>query len=164
MISKAMTKALNEQVNAELYSAYIYLAMSSYASYAGLKGAATWFGLQAKEETIHAHKIYDYVNSQGQHAELKAIDKPPAKFEGLKDMFQQTLEHEKLITKRINALVERAVKAKDHATEIFLQWFVSEQVEEEESVNEILTRLKLAGDKGPGLFMLDRELGMRAAK
>jgi ferritin len=161
MISKKMTEALNQQINAELYSAYMYMAMSSFAAFKGYRGAANWFFIQTQEELSHAQKFYNYVNSVGEHAVMQAIEAPPAKYDSLTAMFEATLEHEKKVTALINGLADLAVEEKDHATEIFLQWFVSEQVEEEESVNEILGQLGLAGETGGGLFMIDKELGAR---
>jgi len=161
MISAGMTEALNNQLNAESYSAYLYLSMSSYASYTGLKGAANWFAIQAREEMTHAQKLYDYVNSQGEHAVLKTIDGPPSEFKSLLHMFEETLAHEKKVTGLINGLANLAVQERDHATGIFLQWFVSEQIEEEQSAKDIAERLKLAGENGPGLFMIDNELAAR---
>lgn len=163
MLSKAMASVLNEQVNAEMYSSNLYLSMSSYASFIGLKGAANWFYLQCQEEMDHAKKIYDYIISHGEHALLQAIDQPPTKFESLRDMFEKTLEHEQLVTGLINNLANLAVDEKDHATNIFLQWFVSEQVEEEDNVNDILNQLNLAGDSINNLFMIDKELLTRKA-
>jgi ferritin len=161
MISEKMTAALNEQIREELYSAYLYQAMSSYAGYIGLEGVANWFAIQTKEELGHVMRMYNYVGSQGQHAILQAIDQPPATFESALAMFQAALEHEQHITGCINKLANLAVEEKDHATEIFLQWFVSEQVEEEESAGRVLNQIKLAGSDGSGLFMIDRELGQR---
>ena len=161
MISDKMAAELNKQINAELYSAYLYASMSGYAADEGLNGISTWFSAQAQEEVSHAQKFYAYMNSQGKRVILEAIDKPPADFDGATGLFEGALEHEQKVTALINGLVDTARDDKDHATEIFLQWFVTEQVEEEENVNEILGKLKLAGDKGGGLFMIDRELGTR---
>jgi len=161
MISKKMAKALSNQVNAELYSAYLYLSMSSYATSMGLQGFAHWFYVQAQEETTHALRIYTYLTTVGEQVVLDAIAKPPAKFKSALAMVEATLEHEKKVTAMINDLVTLARSGKDHATEIFLQWFVSEQVEEEDSVNAILAKLKLAGKEGGGLFMIDKELAPR---
>lgn len=160
MINQKMTDALNEQINKELYSAYMYFAMSSYAGRQGLKGTASWFQVQAREEVSHALKIYQYVNSQGAHAVMKALAEPPAEYNGIVDLFEKTLEHERLVTQSIHDLVRLARQENDPATEIMLQWFVTEQIEEEETVNEILDELKLAGE-GSGLFMVDRSLGER---
>ena len=161
MISKKMTEALNKQINAELYSAYLYLSMSSCSSFTGLKGAANWFFVQAQEEMTHAQRMYNYVNSMGEHVVLAAIEQPAVDFESLTHMFEETLGHEKKVTAMINDLVNMAVEEKDHASEVFLQWFVSEQVEEEESANDALAKLKLAGGDGSGLLMIDAELGAR---
>ena len=161
MINDKMVSALNEQINAELYSAYLYLAMSAWASGAGLNGTANWLRVQYQEETAHALRIYDYVNSVDGRVELKAIDSPPAEFESVKAVYEAVLEHERKVTGLINELVNLAVEEKDHATRIFLQWFVSEQVEEEESANDILSQLKLAGGDGGGLFMIDKDLATR---
>lgn len=161
MISSPMTKALCHQINAEMYSAYLYLSMSSYASYHGLKGAANWYRIQAQEEMTHAEMFYNYVNRQGERVTLDAIAKPPANFKSLLDTFEETLKHEKKVTALIHALADLAIEEKDHATGIFLQWFVTEQVEEEENAKELVDRMKLAGDHGSALFMLDKDLGTR---
>lgn len=161
MIDPKMTEALCSQINAEMYSAYLYLSMSSYASFSGLKGGANWFAIQAREEMTHAQKLYDYVNSQGERVVLDAIEKPPSEFTSLLNAFEETLAHEQKVTSLINALADLAVEQKDHATAIFLQWFVTEQIEEEESAKELIDRLKLAGDSGSGLFMIDKELSAR---
>ena len=163
MISSKMAGALNKQINAEMYAAYLYLSMSSYSAYKGLDGIAKWLSLQAMEEMAHAQKIYGYVNSQGSRVLLGAIEKPPSEFKSAKDIFAKTLAHEKKVTASINALVNLAVKEKDHATHAFLQWFVTEQVEEEEHAGMILSRFELAGDQVGALFMLDRELGARSS-
>jgi ferritin len=161
MISPTMTEALNRQINAELYSAYLYLSMSSYASFNGLRGAANWFWVQAQEEMSHAQKLYDYVNSQGMHALVTAIEGPPTEFNSLRDLFERGLAHEQLVTGLINDLANLAREEKDHATGILLQWFVTEQVEEEENARDILDKLKLADDNGAAMFMLDGELAAR---
>ena len=160
MLNERMADALNKQINNEMYSAYLYLSLSSYSSSLGVKGAANWFKIQAQEEMTHAMKLYDYVSSQGAHVILQAIDEPPALFDGVMDMFEKTLEHEQFISSCIGELVELARTEKDHATEIMLQWFVTEQVEEEEGVTEIIDQLKLAGDGG-GRYMIDKELAQR---
>jgi ferritin len=161
MVSKKMAKALNKQLNNELYSAYLYLSMSSYCNYVGLKGAVNWFMVQYQEEMVHFMKFYDYLNSQGVHVQLAAMDAPPAEFGSLLTMFEQALTHEQFITGSINEWMELAVGEKDHATQIFLQWFVTEQVEEEESAGDVIARLKMAGETGPGLLMVDSELAAR---
>ncbi len=161
MISKKMTDALNLQINKELYSAYLYLAMSSHAQDIGLKGFANWFFIQVQEEMSHAQKFYNYVIEQNQKVALDEIKKPPADFESPMDMFTKTLEHEQFVTKSINGLVALAREENDYATEIFLQWFVTEQIEEEGNDNDIIDKLKYIGDNGNGLLMLDKELGAR---
>jgi len=161
MLSNNMLHALNKQINKEIYSAYLYVSMSTYSQFIGLKGFANWFMVQYNEEMEHAMKIYTYVNDQGEQVKLMAIDEPPAEFESPMDMFEKTLDHEKFITKSINELVDLATEEKDHATQIFLQWFVTEQIEEEGNDNDIINQLKLIGENGNGLLMLDRELGGR---
>lgn len=161
MLSNNMLSALNKQINKEIYSAYLYMSMSAYSQYTGLKGFANWFMVQYNEEMEHAMKIYTYVNDQGEQVKLMAIDEPPVEFDSPLDMFEKTLDHEKFITKSINELVDIAIAEKDHATVIFLQWFVTEQIEEEGNDNDIINQLKLVGDNGNGLIMLDRELGSR---
>jgi len=161
MLSRKMNEALNDQIGAETYSAYLYLAMSSSCSALGYKGAAMWFFVQMQEELTHALRIYAYVNKQGGRVVLGAIDKPPANFGGIKQMYEAALKHEKYITDRINKLVKLARAENDHATEVFLQWFVNEQVEEEQNDMDVLSELKLAGDHGGALLMIDRELGAR---
>lgn len=161
MLSKKMIKALNKQVNSELYSSYLYFSMSSYSSFIGLKGAAHWFFVQVQEELTHVQRFYNYVASLGEHLVPAAIEQPPVEFKSLLHMIEETLKHEKLVTARINDLMNLAIEEKDRATEVFLQWFVSEQVEEEDTVKSVLDKLKLAGDDGAGLLMIDNELGAR---
>jgi len=161
MITKRTAEALNKHLNSELLSSYLYVSMSAAASYMGLKGAANWFFVQAREEMIHVQKLYDYVLSQGERVILMPIDQPQTDFESLQDLFERTLEHEKTVSGLINELLNVAREENDHATSISLQWFVTEQVEEEESVRDILDRVKLAGNQGPGLFMIDSELATR---
>lgn len=161
MINKKVVQALNQQLNNELYSAYLYLSMSSFTTHIGLKGAANWFMVQYQEEMVHAMKFYDYINSQGEHARLNAIAAPPVEFGTLLSMYEQTLKHEQFITKCINDLMDLAVKEKDHATQIFLQWFVTEQIEEEGNDNDIIAQLRLVGDSPQGLMMIDRDLAGR---
>ena len=161
MLSEKMVEVLNKQINNEFYSAYLYLSMSAYSTFIGLKGFANWFMVQYQEEMVHTMKIYDYVNSHGGQVKLMAIAQPPTEFGKPLDMFEKTLEHEKFITKCINDLVNLAIKEKDHATNIFLQWYITEQIEEEANDNEIISKLKLVGKEGNGLFMIDKELAAR---
>jgi ferritin len=162
MISKNMTDALNGQINKELYSAYLYLAMAVHASDSDLPGFSTWFRMQAKEEVEHGMKIYGYVQEHGGHVELDAIEKPSAKFKSPTDLFEKALAHEQFVTKSIHALVDLAIKERDHATNSFLKWFVDEQVEEEAHASEILAKLKMIGDQpSAALLMMDTQLGKR---
>ena len=161
MINKKMTDSINEQINKEIYSGYLYLSMAAYSASIGLNGVANWFRAQLQEEMAHAQKFYDYVIQQGGRVVLKAIDEPPKDFKDARDLFQKTLEHEQMVTKRINNLVTHAKKENDHATETMLQWFVTEQVEEESTADEIIQKMKLMKDAPGGLFMLDQELTKR---
>lgn len=163
MLNKKMAQALNEQINKEMFSAYLYMSMSAYSNKIGLKGFANWFMVQYHEEMFHAMKIYEYVQRQGEDVKLEAIKAPPAEFSSQLDMFTQTLAHEQYITSSINDLMELAISAKDHATQIFLEWYITEQVEEEENDNDMIAQLKLIGDNVQGLLMLDRELMARTA-
>jgi ferritin len=161
-LSQKMTDALNDQINVELASAYTYLSMSSYCQGANLMGAASWLRLQWEEELDHAMKIIDHVGERDGSVALKAIARPPKKFDSLLDVFEQVLEHEKKVTAAIHKLYNLAVAEKDYASQTFLQWYVNEQVEEENSASEIISMLRLAGDSGPGLFMVDRQLAERS--
>lgn len=162
MIHKDMAKALNNQINKEMYSAYLYMSMSGHSAKLGLKGFANWFMVQYHEEMYHAMKMYEYVQRQGEDVVLGALKAPPSEFASPLDMFTQTLTHEQFITSSINKLMELAIKKKDHATQIFLEWYVTEQIEEEENDNDIILQLKLIGDNPHALLMLDRELAVRA--
>jgi len=161
MISKKMQDALNEQVNAELYSAYLYLAMEAYFESLNLAGFANWMRIQTQEEALHAMKIYDFVNERGGKVSLKAIAQPPSEWDSPLAVFEAVYKHEQKVTGLINKLVNLAVQEKDHATNSFLQWFVNEQVEEEASANGVLQKLKLVDKTPGGIFMLDSELGQR---
>jgi ferritin len=161
MLGEKMLNALNKQVNNEMYSAYLYMSMSGHSTYIGLKGFANWFMVQYQEEMVHAMRMYNYINDQGGQVKLIAIAQPPTEFTSPLDMFEKTLEHEKFITKCIGDLVNLAMEEKDHATNIFLQWFVTEQIEEEANDNEVIAKLKLAGESGSALLMIDKELAAR---
>lgn len=161
MISKKMEKAINEQINKELYSAYLYLAMAAQAEQMGLGGFANWFEVQFHEEQEHALKFYKYVNEQGGRVELAAIKQPPLEFKSVLAMFEETLKHERFVTASINSLVDLAIKENDHATRSMLTWFVDEQVEEEANDMEILGKLKMVGGHGPGLLQIDGKLAKR---
>lgn len=161
MISKNMEKALNDQVNAELYSAYLYLSMESFFKSQNLNGFANWMRVQTQEEVSHAMKIYDFINERGGRVILKAIEGPQTKWDSPFAVFEAVYAHEQKVTGLINKLVDLAIKENDHATNNFLQWFVNEQVEEESSADEIVQQLKMMKDAPGGMFMLDRELGQR---
>lgn len=156
-----MLSALNEQINAEQYSAFLYLSMSAWCEDKGLSGFANWMYVQYQEELTHANKFFNYINERSGKVELKAIEQVPTEFESVVDIVEKTLEHEKKVTSLINNLMDIAVEERDHATQSFLQWFVDEQVEEEANVEELLDSLKLTKGEGNGLFMLDRELKQR---
>lgn len=161
MISKQMAEALNDHLNKELYSAYLYMSMSSHAHYIGLKGFANWFNIQVQEELIHVQKAYHYLLDQGTKVIFEAVDKPPTDFKSPLDLFETTLNHEKQVTARVHSLVSQANKENDYASSNMLQWFVDEQVEEETTVSDIIQKLKLVGNDGTGLLMIDKELGTR---
>lgn len=164
MISSEMATRLNAQINLELFSAYFYLGLSSQAESKDLKGTAAWFMAKHGEEMTHALKMYRYLLDQDAEVQLDTIAAPPAKTAGIMDMFERTLKHERSVTSAINDLVDHAAQEKDHATHIFLQWFVTEQIEEEATVNDILGRLRLFGDQGQGLLMIDNELAAAAGR
>ncbi len=163
MISKKMTSALNGQINKELYSSFLYLAMSSYCQQENLGGIASWLGLQAEEEYKHAMKIFHYMQEQGAAVEFQAIEAPPAKFGTMQKMFTDVLAHEQFITRSIHGLMDQAIKESDYATQGMLQWFVKEQVEEEASAGEALARITMAGSEPRGLLIIDREMARRKA-
>ena len=161
MLNNDMEKALNAQVNAEMYSAYLYLSMSAYFQSKSLGGFASWMRVQAQEEMVHAMKLYDFINERGGRVILAPIEAPPTEWNSPLATMEAVYEHEQKVTGLINELLELALEKHDHATNIFLQWFVSEQVEEEDSANDVVEKIKLMGDARGGLFMLDRELGQR---
>ncbi len=161
MLKDKMEKALNDQVQWELYSAYIYLAMSAWFQAQGLPGFANWMRIQFQEETMHAMKFHDFILERGGRARLQAIDAPPRDWKSPLAAFEHALEHEEGVTERINKLMSLALEAKDHATAIFLQWFVTEQIEEEASVQDIIQKLKLTEGATGGMFMLDKDLAAR---
>jgi len=146
MISDKMVIQLNHQINREIYSAYFYLGMSSYAASIGMNGAANWFAAQVKEELVHAQKMYDYVNRQGSRVMIEAIEEPPQDFLSIQDIFEQTLAHERNVTAMINDLVVLASGENDKETGKFLEWFVKEQKEEEATPAGILDKLKGKGE------------------
>ncbi|MCF8040418.1 MAG: ferritin [Desulfohalobiaceae bacterium] len=161
MLTQNMQKSLNDQITAETYSAYLYLSMAAYFEDQGLPGFSAWMKAQAQEELFHAMKFFNFVNDRGGRVLLGAIEQPPTEWASVVDVFQATLDHEKHVTSLINKLVDLAIEEKDHATNNFLQWFVGEQVEEEDTAGQILNKLKLMDQASGGLFMLDKELGQR---
>ena len=161
MLKEKVLKALNDQINAEQYSAFLYLSMSAWLEDKGLSGFANWMYVQYQEELTHASKIFKYVNERGGKVELKGIEQMPTDFESVISVAEMTLEHEQHVTSLINNLVDIAIEEHDHATQSFLQWFVDEQVEEEANATELLDNLKLTEGRGNGLFMIDRELRQR---
>jgi ferritin len=162
MLNEKMETALNAQINMELSAFYTYLSMAAYLEGDGLTGMAAWMRHHADEEMEHAMRIYDYIHSRRGHVTLQAIAKPPNEWDSPLNAFEDAFKHEQKVTASIDALVEQARDLEDHATESFLQWFVDEQVEEEEIVDAAIQKLKLIGDDGPGLYMLDRDLGENA--
>jgi len=160
MLGKNIAKALNQQVNAELHASYLYLSMAAYFESIDLAGFAAWMRAQVQEEMMHAMKIYDFINERGGRVILTAIEAPKVNWDSPLAAFEDTCAHEAKVTELINKLMNLAVKEGDHATQVFLQWFVTEQVEEEATAGSIVNKIKLAGDGG-GLFMLDNELGQR---
>jgi ferritin len=161
MLSKSMEAALNKQVNRELYSAYLYMSMSAYFESQNLKGFAKWMRIQAKEERGHALKFYDYIIARGGMVTLATIEAPKSKWSSAGKVFDEVYAHEQKVTGMIHALVELALKEKDHATFEMLQWFVKEQVEEEMNASEIVRKIQVVGDIPGHLFCLDHELGKR---
>ena len=161
MLSERMMKALNKQLNAELYSAYLYLSMAAYFESKNLKGFANWMRVQAQEELMHAMKFFDYINERRGRVYLEAIEKPSIEWKSPLDVFEATYEHEVKVTSMINDLVNMSMEEKDHATYNMLQWFVAEQVEEEASADEIRQQLRMIKEDGRGIMMLDRELKQR---
>ena len=161
MMNEKIEKAFNGQINAEMYSSYLYLSMAAYFQSISLSGFANWMRVQAQEENVHAMKFYDFINERGGRVTLKQIEAPPESWDSPLAAFEAVLAHEQKVTGLINDLVELAQTEHDHASNIFLQWFVTEQVEEEDSANDVVEKIKLMGDAKGGLFMLDRELGQR---
>jgi ferritin len=164
MISKSMQDALNAQINAEQASAQLYLAMSAHCEGKSFRGFAHWLKVQAGEETAHAMKLVGFLLDRGGKLELKPIPAPPADFGGIIEVFEKTLAHERGITAKINALFEQARAEKDFASEVTLQWYVNEQVEEESQAQQIVDHLHAVGDKGGGIWFLDSRMAKRGEK
>ena len=161
MISPKMLKALNIHLNEEFYSSYFYLSMAAYFEAKNLKGFANWFRIQSTEEQMHGMKFFDFILQKGGKVSLAQINTPKLEWKSISEVFADTLKHEQKISGLINKLVETALIEKDYATHTFLQWFVTEQVEEEANVEEIIQKIEMIGDNKSGLYMLDNELGTR---
>ena len=161
MLNKKVEEALNAQINAELWSAYLYLSMSAYCHSAGQPGMAKWFEVQFGEEQDHAKILFNYINSRGGRVILKPIDEVPTEWNSILDVFENTLKHEQKVTALINDLYALTHAENDFATQSMLKWFIDEQVEEEESAQEIIDKIKMIKDNGYGIYMLDKELGAR---
>ena len=163
MLTKKVEKILNEQIVKEGYSSNLYLAMASWADTEGYAGIAQWLFAQAEEEHMHMMKFVNFINERGGHAIIPAFEEPPAKFDGIKKLFNQVLEHERYISSSINDIVALAIKENDFATHNWIQWFVTEQIEEEASVQTIIDKLKMLGNEN--MYIFDRDImGLRGAE
>lgn len=164
MINPTIEAAINDQIKHEFESAYLYLSMSAYFESVNLSGFAHWMRLQYEEETVHAMKLFDYLHDRGGRAVLQAMAQPQSTFNSSLEVFEMALHHEQRVTALINSLYDLAIKENDHATQIHLQWFITEQVEEEKSASDVVEKLKMAGDHPGALFLLNEQLGSRAAE
>jgi len=160
-MNKKMQAAINDQIQKEFYSAYLYLAMSAYSQEANLCGFAKWLKLQYEEEMAHGMKLLDHLLERGGKVELGKIEAPPSEFGSPKAMFEAVLKHEQFVTASINKVYEIALAEKDYPAQLLLQWYIKEQVEEESNASSILESLKMVGDKGAPLMYIDKELGKR---
>ena len=160
-MDKKLQKAFNDQIKNELYSAYLYLAMAAYFDSKSLSGFSHWMKVQHKEEVSHAMKMFDFLNDRGVRVLLQPIAQPTLEYGSTLEVFEETLKHEKKVTSLINALYDLAMQVEDRASGVFLQWFISEQVEEEKNATQIIETLKMIKPEGPALVMLDRELAKR---
>ncbi len=163
MFSERLQAAINDQINAEFYSAYLYLAMSAYLEDRDLPGMAHWMRMQYEEEIFHALKFFDFMIDRGARVILKAIDAPPTEFGTVEDVFAEVLAHEQKVTALIHNLYKMAVEEGDYPTQSLLQWFIDEQVEEEKNANDVLARVRMVKDYPPGLLMIDEALAQRPA-
>ncbi len=161
MLNQKMEAAFNEQINREMFSAYLYMSMSAYADRQGLKGISKWFMVQYHEEMVHAMKMFEYIADQGGTILLNALAKPDSEFGSALNLFEKALEHEKFITKSIYDLAELAMSEKDYASKTFIDWYITEQIEEEKNNTEIIQILKMIGDNTGALYLYDKELGAR---
>ncbi len=163
MFPERLQNAINDQINAEFFSAYLYLAMAAYLESQDLPGMAHWMRMQYEEELIHTMKFFDYLNDRGARVILKAIDAPPAEFGSPVEVFAEVLAHERKVTSLINNLYTLALEEGDYPTQSLLKWFIDEQVEEEKAASDILARVRMMKDFPPGLLMIDQELAARPA-
>jgi ferritin len=161
MISDTLREEINEQIKYEMYSAYMYLAMSAWCAERNLSGFAHWMTLQAQEEVDHAMRFFNFLLERGGRIELQALDAPPVDYGTPLAVMEKSLEHEKFVSSRIHHLYKLAVEVGDYPAQVMLQWFVSEQVEEEASIDEIVERMKMFGSDGTSLLMVDTQLGAR---
>jgi ferritin len=161
MLSQGIQEAINDQIHHEFHSAYVYLSMSAYLDAANFTGFAQWMRMQAKEEVNHAMKLFDYVNNRNGRVTLKALEQPPVNFKSVLDTFEHALQHEIKVTQMIHSLYALVTRENDYATQVALQWFINEQVEEEATATSVVDRLKIAGNDGAALLLLDREMGAR---
>lgn len=161
MMNKKVEEAINSQINYEFYSSYLYLSMSAYFTSVNLKGFANWMNIQAQEELMHGMKMYQYILSRNGIVTLQPLSGPETTWKSTLDVFEKTYAHELTVTSRIHAIADLAMQEKDHATSVFIQWFINEQVEEESNDTGIIDELKMIADSREGLFMLDRELATR---
>ena len=161
MLNKKVEAAINHQINRELYSSYLYLSMSAYFESKDLKGFANWLRIQAQEEMVHVMKFFDYVNEKGGRVSLGALEAPPTEWDSPVAVAQAILDHEESVTALINDLMALAISEHDYASHTMLQWFVSEQVEEEASASDVLEKTKMVADAPGGFYLLDQELAKR---
>ncbi len=161
MISEQLQDAINQQISREQYAAHLYLSMAAHFEGKNLRGFAKWMRHQSQEETAHGMKLFDFLADRGGRVTLKAIGEPPADFDSVQSVMEKALEHERQVTKDIYQLYELAQKVRDYAAHVLFEWFVSEQVEEERTLEEILAQIKLVGSEGTGLFLLDQRLSGR---
>ena len=164
MLGKAVQDAINDQINKELYSAYLYLAMSAHFESVNLPGLAKWTRVQSKEELGHAMKFYDYVVDRSGRVNFAAVEKPTSQWKTSLEVFNQIYEHEQKVTASINKVYEVALKENDYATQVLLQWFISEQVEEEKNASEIVAQLEMVEAHETAVLMLDHRLGKRGGE
>lgn len=164
MAPQQVVEAFNAHLNKEFYAAYLYLSMAAYCQSINLPGFARWLRLQSQEESSHAMKFFDFLDDRGARVQLAAIQQPPVDFQSPQRLFEQVLAHEQTVTREIDQLYGLTVEVNDYASQVFLQWFITEQVEEEKTASEIVETLKLIGDNKVGLIMLDKELGQRGGE